>query len=167
MRLALLAASLVGAACATQSKVRSQEAWSPERHTRISVEPCRSRTANPDAEIEARATRNLEEELGDSGVFEVAQGAGVVATCDIEMFEEGNAFERWIQGGTYPTLAQVAVTLWEQPGDRELISVRGKAAVRSGGLYTIGADRYILSAAMDEVVEQLVTWTGSKGGATP
>ena len=167
MRFALVALVSLATACVTESGVRTERAWSSESHTRISVEPCGSSRAEVDPEIESRATRDLEEELAGSGVFEVVQDAGVIATCDIEMFEEGNAFERWIEPGTYPTLAQVAVTLWEQPGDRELVSVRGKASVRSGGLYTIGADRYILSTAMDEVVAQLVAWTASQGGGTP
>jgi hypothetical protein len=153
--------------CVTESSIRSEGAWSSESHTRISVERCTSRRALVEPEIETRATANLEEELAESGVFQVVQGASVIATCDIESFEEGNAFERWIMPGSYPTLAQVAVTLWEQPGDRELVSVRGKAAVREGGLYTIGADRYILGAAMREVVEQLIAWTRDRGVGTP
>lgn len=166
MRLALLAAPLLGTACVTQSSLQPQEAWSADRHSRISVEPCRSRAAIA-PELEARATRELEEELADSGVFELAAGAGVIATCDIELFEEGSAFKRWIAPGLAPSLAQVAVTLWDQPGDHEIVRVRGKAAVREGGLYTIGADRYILSTALDEVVDQLVEWTRGSRGTLP
>lgn len=166
--LVLAALACLATACETQSATRRETDWSSRRHTRISIEPCRSRAANADPEIEARATKDLTEELAASGVFEVGQGdASVVATCDIEMFEEGNAFERWIEPGTYPTVAQVAVTLWEQSGDRDLIRVRGKAAVRKGGLYTIGADRYILSTAMDEIVQQLVEWAEGRGGDEP
>jgi hypothetical protein len=123
--------------------------------------------ADRDPKLEAKATQALESELAGSGVFEIVQAGDVIATCDLELFAEGNAFERWLDPGSSssPTIAQVAVTLWEQPGDRELISVRGKAAVRAGGLYTVGADHYILPTAMDEVVDQLVEW--AKQGGEP
>ena len=162
MRTAQLAPVVVvwaTAACVTQSSVQTERPFVADHHTRVSIEPCRSRMAKEGPDVEASATKALRDKLAGSGVFEVVQTGDVIATCDLELFAEGNAFERWKEPGSDPTLAQVAVTLWEQPGDRELITVRGKAAVREGGLYTVGADQYILPTAMDEVVDRLVAWT--------
>jgi hypothetical protein len=165
IRLALVPVGCALIACVTDSRLRVEDEYASDRHSRVSIEPCRSRARNPDPELEARATEALRSKLEESGVFAVAPDGGVIASCDIELFEAGSALERWVSPGSSPSLAQVAVTLWEQPGDRELVSVRGKAAVREGGLYTIGADRYILSTAMDEVVDQLIEWTRGEGGS--
>ena len=157
-QLAPVVVLLATMACVTQSSVQAERPFVADHHARVSVEPCRSRMAEPDPGLEASATKALRDKLARSEVFELVPAGDVIATCDLELFAEGNAFERWLVPGWNPTLAQVAVTLWEQPGDHELVSVRGKAAVRSGGLYTVGADHYILPTAMDEVVEQLVEW---------
>jgi hypothetical protein len=165
IRLALVPVGCALIACVTDSSLRVEDAYASDRHARVAIEPCRSRVEHPDSEIEARATEALRSKLAESGAFEVVADGDVVASCDIELFEAGSALGRWLSPGSSPSLAQVAVTLWEQPGDRELVSVRGKAAVREGGLYTIGADRYILSTAMDEVVDQLVEWARGGGGS--
>jgi len=39
-----------------------------------------------------------------------------------------------------------------------LIIARGNATVAGGGLYSIGADTYIVASAVDEVVRQLRAW---------
>jgi hypothetical protein len=166
MRLMIVAVMCSIGACMTEGNLRTERAYSAERHRTVSVEPCRSRSEGLSAEVEQRATEALRARLAESGVFQVVSDGGVIASCDLELFDEGSAIKRWIWPGWGPTLAQVAVTLWEQPGDHELVSVRGKAAVREGGLYTVGADRYILSTAMDEVVDQLVEWTRAQGGPT-
>ena len=39
-----------------------------------------------------------------------------------------------------------------------VLILRGNATVAAGGLYSAGADSYIISAAVEQVVEQLRTW---------
>jgi hypothetical protein len=39
--------------------------------------------------------------------------------------------------------------------------LRSQGAVKGGGLYTIGADQYILGVAVDEVVKQLHEWAAA------
>jgi hypothetical protein len=39
-----------------------------------------------------------------------------------------------------------------------VVIARGNATLASGGLYTIGADTYIVPAAVDDVVSRLRAW---------
>jgi len=52
--------------------------------------------------------------------------------------------------------------IWEQPSQTVLAVLSSVATVESGGLYTIGADNYIIGVAMDEIVSKLKAWSHDK-----
>ena len=165
----LLAFFLVGTAlggCATQSATQIQEPFLPIKHRAVRIETCQDRTdfegTRPLAE---EATQTLTEKVRASKLFEVTPDAPLVLTCDIERFAEGSALKRWISPGWGPTLATVAVIVWETPGSKVLATLRSQSSVQSGGLYTIGADQYILSVAFNDIVKQLETWATGEGRA--
>ena len=57
--------------------------------------------------------------------------------------------------------------VWEKPGDKVMATFRSQAAVKGGGLYTIGADQYISDAAFDDVVKRLKAWISGAGSEKP
>jgi hypothetical protein len=131
---------------------------------------CEDRTGQETGRnLASEATESLIAKLQAGGLFQVVDDAPLVFTCDIERFAEGSALKRWVAPGWGSTQAGVAVMVWEQPGDKVLATFRSHAHVDAGGLYTIGADQYILSAAFDDIVKQVRAWvTGAPGpGGSP
>jgi hypothetical protein len=53
------------------------------------------------------------------------------------------------------TTGQVAVMVTDSTTGETVAIVRGHATVAAGGLYSVDADRIILSSALDDVVQQL------------
>jgi hypothetical protein len=133
----------------------------------VQVQPCQDRSGFTGRNLEAETTRALIEKVSASGLFKIREGAPVSLICDIERFEEGSALKRWVWPTWGATIAQVAVSVWEQPGDRVLATFRGQASVRAGGLYTVGADQYILGVAVDAIVAQMKAWVSGPIGAPP
>lgn len=149
---------LLLSACVTQSASVAPESVTAPSHRAVQVQACRDRTGFTGRDLGAETTEALVKKLGASGVFQVRSGASLVLTCDIERFEPGSAVKRWVWPTWGATIGQVAVTVWEQPGDRVLGTFRGQASVRQGGLYTAGADQYILGVAVDDIVRQMKAW---------
>lgn len=152
--------------CATQSATQVQQPFNPSWTKKIHIEPCIDRTGFSGRDLAEEATRTLTDKLKNAGLFEIAADAGIILTCDIERFAEGSAFKRWLVPGWGATQAGISVMLWEKPGDKVLAVFRSQSAVSAGGLYTIGADQYILGTAIDGIIEQLNTWvSGASHGS--
>lgn len=162
----LFASALVG--CATQSAVQIQQTFEPAEHHKIHIEQCVDRTDyRGKHDLTQEATSALVHKIKDSGLFEIAPESNFVLTCDIERFAEGSAAKRWIMPGWGATQAEVVVMVWDKREGKVLASFRTEAAVKSGGLYTIGADQYIFGAAFDDILKQLETWVQGKGSENP
>ena len=164
-----LTAAVVGlmvfTGCATQSLPQFQAAFVPAKHRNVRVERCQDRSGfKGERDLAAEATEALTEKLKATNVFEISPKASLVLSCDIESFAEGNAFQRWILPGWGATEARVAVIVFERPGEKVLATLRSHSAVGSGGLFSVGADQYILSVALDDIVNQMEAW--AKGAST-
>jgi hypothetical protein len=112
------------------------------------------------------ATQILTEKVSASKLFEVAPEATLTLTCDIERFAEGSALKRWVMPGWGATQASIAVMVWDKSGERGLATLRSQSSVQSGGLYTIGADQYIVGVVFDDSIKQLEAWVTGEGHAT-
>ncbi len=51
-------------------------------------------------------------------------------------------------------------------GPATLLIVQGNAAVKGGGLYTLGAEGYILGTAGDDAVRQMTDWARGRAAAS-
>lgn len=150
---------MVLSGCATQSATMIQEPLEYDKYRTVQITPCVNRTDYKGThDLATEATRTFSHKVRESGLFEIVPDAKLVLTCDIERFEEGSAAKRWIMQGWGATQAQVVVMVWQKPDDKVLATFRTEAAVKSGGLYTIGADHYIFAAAFDDIVKQLKAW---------
>ncbi len=164
---AWLPVALLTWGCVTQSaSILPQGSAAPADRV-VQVQPCQDRSGFTDRNLGAETTRALIEKVRASRLFGVREAAPLSLTCDIEKFEEGSALKRWVWPTWGATIAQVAVSVWEQPGDRVLATFRGQASVRAGGLYTVGADQYILGVAVDEIVAQMRAWVSGPIAAPP
>ena len=63
-------------------------------------------------------------------------------------------------------MADVAVTVWDVKTQKLLITERSQAAVKGGGLYTVGADEAILRIAFDDAVKKLTAWAHGTSAAS-
>lgn len=149
--------------CATQAVEQIQHPFLAAKHRTIRIERCIDRSGfKGERDLAEEATRALTDKIMATNRFEAASDPSLVVTCDIEGFAEGSAFQRWLLPGWGASEAKVAVVVWEKPDDKVLATFRSHSSVSSGGLYTIGADQYILTVAIDDVVNQLQAW--AKGG---
>ena len=159
--LAVTAAIAILAGCETQTAMVVHQAPIGGPMRAVKIEACQNRTDYSARDLGAEASRLLAEKIAAAGVFSLSADAQLVLTCDVERFVEGSALKRWVAPGWGATYAQVAVVVWEQPGQKILTMLRSQGAVKGGGLYTIGADQYILGVAVDEVVKQLHEWAAA------
>ncbi|MGZ5055884.1 MAG: DUF4410 domain-containing protein [Methylobacter sp.] len=101
------------------------------------------------------STQSLHEKISESGLFEIRPDGELMLSCDIERFAKGSALKRWLWPGWGATKAKITVMVWEQSNQSVLAILSSVAAVESGGLYTLGADQYIIGVAMSDIVTQL------------
>lgn len=158
--LGLLGGLALLAGCVTYSAPVIVEPFASVAHRAIKIEPCEDRTGfTGTRNLAEEATRIFTEKVKAMNLFEISTDAPLVLTCDIESFAEGSALKRWVVPGWGATQATVAVVVRDAPADRVLAVLRSQSSVRSGGLYTIGADQYILDAALSDIINQLEAWT--------
>jgi Domain of unknown function (DUF4410) len=162
-----LPVALLTLGCVTQSVSILPERSAAPADRVVQVQPCQDRSGFTGRDLGAEATRALIKKVRAFGLFEIREEAPLSLTCDIERFEEGSALKRWVWPTWGATIAQVAVSVWEQPGDRVLATFRGQASVRAGGLYTVAADQYILGVAVDEIVARMKAWVSGAIAAPP
>jgi hypothetical protein len=156
----ILAFTCIGVfGCTTVSTVDIQQSLEATKLRKIRIEACTDRTGYQGSrDLGGEATRSLTEKMQKSGLFEITPDAQFVLTCDIERFEEGSAAKRWLLPGWGATQAEVVVMVWGKPEDKILATFRSEAAVKAGGLYTIGADKYIFGVAFEDVLKQMKRW---------
>jgi hypothetical protein len=124
----------------------------------VRLEPCIDRTETPGRSLALDATRAFDEKIRATKEFVVRDGSRFKLACDVSGFVEGSAVKRWILPGWGATVGQVSAMLTDATTGEILIIARGNATVAGGGLYSIGADTYIVASAVDEVVRQLRVW---------
>lgn len=149
---------IVLAACG--QTMREQAFTSPPPAERaVRVEACVDRSEYEGArDLGNEATMELRRQIGTSSVFTMSDEATLVVTCDVERMVEGSAIKRWIWPGWGVTKGSIAISLWRMPKQDVLASFHSHSDISGGGLYSLGAEHYILDRAIADVVEQLEDW---------
>jgi hypothetical protein len=124
----------------------------------VQVERCIDRTETPKRDLGAEATQAFEEKLRAAKEFLVTNDARHRLACEVSGFVEGSAIKRWLLPGWGATVGQVSAMLTDTKTGEVLIITRGNATVAGGGLYTLGAEGYIVGVAVDDVVGRLRAW---------
>jgi hypothetical protein len=157
--LAVLATAVFIAAC-THVGVTTE----PTTHARLpvpihlQVEQCVDRTEIKDRDLGKEATQAFLEKLGESKEFLIQENSRYRLACEVTGFVEGSAIKRWVLPGWGATVGQVSAMLTDSTTGEILIIAEGNASVSGGGLYTIGAETYIVPSAVDDVMERLRAW---------
>ena len=163
LRCLLLSTLLILLSCATQSANQYLKPFIADKYKTIRIEPCIDRTGLAGTrDLGTEATQSLHEEISESGLFEIRPDGELMLSCDIERFAEGSALKRWLWPGWGATKAKITVLVWKQSSQTVLAILSSVATVESGGLYTIGADRYIIGVAMKDIVEKIKLWSQGK-----
>jgi hypothetical protein len=159
-RLVSIGSQLLLGACGTVSGVTTDAPNKPPVATPIDVaiEQCVDRTETAGRALGVDATKALEEKLRTTKEFVVREDARFRLTCDVTSFVEGSAFKRWLMPGWGATVGQVSAMLTDTATGAIMVIVRGNATISAGGLYSAGADAYIVPTAVDDVVKRLRAW---------
>lgn len=153
--------------CATQSQMQvTAPAPASGAVLPIRLETCIDRTGTQARDLAAEATRLIAERLRSAAGFEVRDDAALVLTCEVTQYVEGSAFRRWLMPGWGSTVGQIALMVSKAKDQSAVVIIQGNAVVSAGGLYTIGADDYILKSAADDVVSKLRAWAAGPDSAS-
>lgn len=148
---------------ATQSATQYLKPFDASKYNTIRIEPCTDRTGlTGPKNIGNEATQSLREKISESRLFDIRSDGELMLSCDVERFAEGSALKRWLWPGWGATKAKITVMVWEQASQTVLAILSSTASVESGGLYTLDADRYIISVAIDDIVARLMSMSEQK-----
>ena len=154
-----MAALVLAQGCATQSEVQvAAPAPIAGKVLAIRIEPCTDRTNTRERNLSAEATRLLTNALRTAPEFVLRDDATTVLNCEVTQFVEGSAIKRWVMPGWGSTVGQISVMVSTAKDSSAIAIIHGNATVSGGGLYTIGAEDYILKSAADDVVAKLRAW---------
>jgi hypothetical protein len=155
----LLTVILLAQGCASESQMQVL-APAPASATSLSMrlEPCIDRTVTKERDLAAEATRLIAQGLRSTPEIALRDDAPWVLSCEVAQFIEGSAFKRWLMPGWGSTVGQVAIMISNAIDQSVVVIIRGNSTVSAGGLYTVGAEDYILKSAIDDAISRLRTW---------
>jgi hypothetical protein len=149
---------LLLAACQTTSTVEVLAKPETSGPVTLVLTPCTDRTGTKERDLALEATQAFQKALSKTKEFVIADDGRFRLSCEVTDFRAGSAFQRWLLPGTGQTAGKIAAMVIDaSSGDTQAIIV-GEARVSGGGLYTIGAESYIVPSAVDEVVQKLRAW---------
>lgn len=151
-----LALSLIlVAGCQTTSTMEVSARPATSGSITLILSPCTDRTGTTGRDLGAEATQAFRKALAKTSDFVVTDDGRYRLVCEVTDFRAGSAIQRWLLPGTGQTAGKVSAMVTDaETGETQTIII-GEARVGSGGLYTIGAESYIVPTAVDEVVQKL------------
>jgi hypothetical protein len=159
-----LAPLILLAACQTASTVDVSARPAASGPITLILQPCTDRTGTPERDLAAEATQAFKNTLANTKDFVVTNDGRYRLICEVADFRAGSAFERWLVPGLGQTVGKVSAMVTDTKTGQTETTVIGEARVSTGGLYTIGADSYIVPTAVDEVVRKLEAWLHGEVG---
>lgn len=155
-----LLVSLLASGCASTPAVRMESAEPLKKYGTFEVGPVTNDTGKTyDFDIAGELGNQIRSHLESKG-YTVASGSGgtddaLIIRSSITSYEPGNAFKRWLAPGAGKTQATVLTSLVDKRTGATVGEMLSAEAVGGGGLYTVGADRWILKAIAEGVVKQI------------
>ena len=153
-----LAPLVLLAACQTASTVDVSARPATSGPITLILQPCTDRTGTQERDLAAEATQAFRKALTNTKDFVVTNDGRYRLICEVADFRAGSAFERWLVPGLGQTVGKISAMVTDTKTGETETTVIGEARVSTGGLYTIGADSYIVPTAVDEVVRKLEAW---------
>ena len=163
--------------CVTQSSTSQIfTTYNYSKHHLIRIESCINKSSyTGKQDIASKATKFLSDRIDNSQFFGISTDSQLILICNIEHFEEGNAFKRWFL--PFPrwgvTKAEVSVKLIDKQDDKILASFRNHPFVKDEarrvvlGRIAYGADSYSLGRALDDIIHQMEIWASEENNEFP
>ena len=153
--------SLLVFGCASSSPAVRMETADPlNKYGIFEVVPVANETGKSfEFDVAEELGKQIKSQLESRG-YVVATGAGgtdnvLVIKCGITAYEPGSAFKRWLAPGAGKTQATVVTSLVEKRTGAVVGEFLSADAVGGGGLYSAGADRWILEKIAKGIVEKI------------
>jgi hypothetical protein len=155
-----LLVSLLVSGCASTPAVRMESAEPLRKYGIFEVEPVSNDTGKTFAfDIAEEFANQIRSQLESKGYI-VASGSGgtddaLIIRCSIASYAPGSAFTRWLAPGAGKTQATVLTSLVDKRTGSAVGEMLSAEAVGGGGLYSVGADRWILEKIAKGIVEKI------------
>ena len=78
-----------------------------------------------------------------------------VITSDLLVYVEGSAFKRWLAPGAGKTQCTLKTRLIDKSTNKMVLEVVVAKEVGAGGLYSVGAENWILKDAASDVADEI------------
>jgi Domain of unknown function (DUF4410) len=154
-----LAALVVLAACATKPDMKVEQGVSLSRFTQVEVASAQNETGIAEND---RAANNFEQDLTSAlrsqGISVTASGppgATLIVKPALVHYEAGSAVSRWILPGSGRTQATVSAALIDKATGQSVGDVASTQQVAAGGLFSVGADRWILTQLANGMANEI------------
>lgn len=162
----LLFICLLIAGCVTPSG--TSDTWIREgvdlsQYQSIEVLPVTDSTGvSHDLEVSTLLTQLLHDKIESTGYLhkseESKNGSVVKLQADLFDYEAGSALGRWAAPGAGKAKCVVRSVLVDAQSGQTVAEMVTVKEVSEGGLYSVGAEKYILDAAAEEIAERLSTY---------
>jgi hypothetical protein len=151
--------------CAGHLAEELAQPYSPTKHRTIRIQSCLDRSNfRGHLDLVAEATQALTQKILATKLFEVVREPALLLTCDVAGSPDRSAFQSGFPPLWGTTEVRMTVVVWEKPDDRIIATFRSFVSAPSGGLNTIGTDRYLVNGAVDDIVRQLQMWVKAGSG---
>lgn len=119
---------------------------------------------NFDFDVATAATQALQQRLSDAGMKITAPGGPIpqkiVIKTSIVYYQSGSVGDRWIGLGGGAAICILRTQLIDGRSDRLLGDMTAAYEVQVGGLFTIGAHKYVPKAAAEMIADRILKLTG-------
>lgn len=159
--MAVLILIALAAGCAThRPAVRIEKGVSLSAYKAFEVAPVSNDTGKTfDFDVAAVLTEHIKSALKDKGYDVAEKGRAsdyvLVIQSSLLSYEPGSVLGRWVVFGDGKAQCIVKSTLIDKPTGKTVGEMVTSEAVTGGGLYSIGADKYVLNMAADSIADEI------------
>lgn len=145
-------------ACSTPTKNKTVSNALPRPEAKVIVGSITNQTGKTfDFPVEQEFRGALAKELQKKDLLAAATPSpgDFVLNLDVTDFRPGDPFKRWVVPGWGCTVLAIKGGLWEQDGRKLVAEIDHQRSVAAGGLFTIGAEHYILNDVAHDLASDL------------
>ncbi|PLY04960.1 MAG: hypothetical protein C0622_01975 [Desulfuromonas sp.] len=164
--LVLVCFTLAGCAATGTPMVWKDKEVSLSPDTLFIIVPVRDSSGKTyEKDIPGLLTAALEEKFRDRKLklTDDASAADIEVDGELLVYAAGSAFKRWLAPGAGKTQCTLKVRLRDLKSGKVVSEIVAAKEVAAGGLYSAGADEWILKDAADDVAEQIAKLIAEKG----
>jgi len=160
MIFAVAVTALCGCAAAGKPMVWKDPDAQISKNTPFEIRPVENKTGkNFEKNIASILTTHLKEQFKEKSLKVVdnasSMPAGYFVESDLLVYVEGSAFKRWLAPGAGKTQCTLKTRLIDKSTNKMVLEVVVAKEVGAGGLYSVGAENWILKDAASDVADEI------------